>query len=69
MFAGIVDYEGGGTASPPLGGGEAEDPSRTDSEARARRYVPISYSRSTSFRLVFRSVCALRQPMISAQAT
>ena len=30
-------------------------------------YAPISYSRSTSFNDVFRSVCSLRRPMISAQ--
>ena len=30
-------------------------------------YAPISYSRSTSFREVFRSVFALRLPMMSAQ--
>jgi hypothetical protein len=36
---------------------------------RKRRQVPISNSRSTSFRLVFRSVCALRQPTTRAHAT
>ena len=30
-------------------------------------YAPISYSRKTSFSDVFRSVCSLRRPMMSAQ--
>jgi len=37
--------------------------------ARRGRQVPISNSRNTSFRLVLRSVCGLRQPTTSAQAT